>query len=200
MIWWEKIVKPGVKHLLIKRGKEINKEKRGILNLLLVKQAYYVRKVQSGDFERLRDLKTTQNKINMWYEEESKRIVIQSQLKEINENEKVRIFHHKIHQRKMKRSSILKLEISDRETIVGHKKCADYLEKSVESMLAGPPNVNYQAQDVLLEEVEKVFTPDDNEFLLKLPTKEELHKYLCNSNMHAAPGSDGLTSYLYKQH
>ena len=60
--------------------------------------------------------------------------------------------------------------------------------------------MNYQAQDVLLEEVEKVFTPDDNEFLLKLPTKEELHKYLCNSNMHAAPGSDGLTSYLYKQH
>ena len=122
MIWWEKIVKPGVKHLLIKRGKEINKEKRGILNLLLVKQAYYVRKVQSGDFERLRDLKTTQNKINIWYEEESKRIVIQSQLKEISENEKVRIFHHKIHQRKMKRSSILKLEISDRETIVGHNK------------------------------------------------------------------------------
>ena len=43
MVWWDDIVKPGVKKLLIERGKEINTERRGLLNLLLFQQAYYAR-------------------------------------------------------------------------------------------------------------------------------------------------------------
>ena len=45
MIWWEELVKPGIRKLLIERGKEINREKRGKLNLLLIRQAYLVRKL-----------------------------------------------------------------------------------------------------------------------------------------------------------
>ena len=50
---WELIVKPGVKQLAIQRSKELNKDKRGELNLLFLRQAYLTRKIQLGSNERL---------------------------------------------------------------------------------------------------------------------------------------------------
>ena len=46
--WWEIIVKPNIKKLLIERGRELTKQKNGELKLLLIRQAYLVRKLQSG--------------------------------------------------------------------------------------------------------------------------------------------------------
>ena len=37
--WWEIMVKPGIKKLAIQRSKELNREKRGEQNLLLLRQA-----------------------------------------------------------------------------------------------------------------------------------------------------------------
>ena len=37
MSWWEIIVKPGVRKIAMKRSKEMNKERRGELNLLLLR-------------------------------------------------------------------------------------------------------------------------------------------------------------------
>ena len=48
--WWEILVKPGVRKLAIQRSKELNREKRGQLNLMLLRQAYLARKLQRGDF------------------------------------------------------------------------------------------------------------------------------------------------------
>ena len=45
-----------------------------------------------------------------------------------------------------------------------------------------------------------MFTDKDNENLLKPPDKEEVKSVLFNSNLNAAPGSDGITSLLYKEH
>ena len=43
LIWWELVVKTGIKKLLIERGKEMAKVRRGELNLLLLQQSYLVR-------------------------------------------------------------------------------------------------------------------------------------------------------------
>ena len=45
--WWEIIVKPGLKRLALERSKELCKEQRGELNLLLIQQAYLVNKVKN---------------------------------------------------------------------------------------------------------------------------------------------------------
>jgi hypothetical protein len=37
LTWWEVLVKPGIKKLAIKRSKELNRERRGELNLLLLR-------------------------------------------------------------------------------------------------------------------------------------------------------------------
>ena len=63
LTWWELVVKPGIKRLAIKRGKEINKEKRGELNFYLLRQSYLARKLQLGDLRKLSELRSVQIQI-----------------------------------------------------------------------------------------------------------------------------------------
>ena len=199
MDWWEDIIKPGTKKLLIERGKEMSKENRGRLNLLLIRQSYLVRKLHEGCFDRLLEHRKVQLEINEWYQEESLKLQVQSKMSDIVESESVNIFHHDLHKKYILKSSILRLTAEENKVMNGHAECAAFLEESVSQLLSGSPQLDEKAQRVLLEEVEEVFSKEDNELLLKPPTKDEIYKNLCESNLHAAPGSDGLTSYFYKE-
>ena len=95
-----------IKQLLIQRGKEVAKERREILNLLFIRQAYLVRKVQKGNIHKLAELKLVQAEIQNWYIKESGKIKIQCKVIEIDETENVRIYNHEIHQKKVKKSAI----------------------------------------------------------------------------------------------
>jgi hypothetical protein len=97
LTWWEDFVKPSIKRLLIKRGKEMAIEKRGILNLLLIRQAYLVKKIQTGHSQKLSELKFVQAEIQNWYCQESEKIKLQGKVEEIHETENVRIYHHELH-------------------------------------------------------------------------------------------------------
>ena len=125
--WWEIVVKPGVKQLAIQRSKEINKTKRGEINLLFLRQAYLTRKIQQGDTGKLSELWGVQGLIEQWYSRENDRVKHQSRVSEFQESEKVRIYHHEIHQKYIKKSSILKLE-TEKGLLEGHDQCAAYLE------------------------------------------------------------------------
>ena len=128
--WWELVVKPGIKKLLIDRGREINQERTGALNLLQIRQSYLVQKLQSGQHHRLAELKLVQKEIVAWHIKEAEKVKIQSRGDEINEPENVRIYHHEIHRNHIKKSQILQLNTGDK-TLVGHKQCAAFLENSV---------------------------------------------------------------------
>ena len=110
----------------------------------------------------------------------------------------VGIYHHELHKKMIRKSSILKLETSS-GILEGHGPCAEYLEQTVEDLLLYPAHLNHAAQDILLAEVTSVFSEADNNELLKYPTKQEVHDTLADSNQHAAPGTDGLTSFFYRQ-
>ena len=198
MSWWEDIVKPNIKKLLIERGKEVATERRGTLNLLLIRQAYLVKKIHKGNFSKLIELKVVQSEIQNWYSKESEKIKMQGKVEDINESESVRIYHHEIHQKKIKQSSILKLQAED-NILEGHAACSNFLENSVAQLLLTPAALDPIAQDRLLAEVEPVFTKADNDILLKAPTKAEVAETLDAANLHAAPGSDGITAFLYKE-
>ena len=195
--WWEVVVKPGMKKLLIQRGKELNKERSGLLNLLLLKQCYFVSKLQKGELHRLPDLKQVQLQIQRWYESECEKVKLQARADEIGSSERVRIYHHELHAKHIKRSSILKLK-TEKGTLEGHVECAKYLEKAVGDILLHPAELNEAAQDALLKEVKPVFTAEDNKMMKKVPTMEEVKESVWSSNMNAAPGTDGLTNLLYK--
>ena len=198
LTWWENLVKPGVKKLAQKRSRELNKINKEELNLLRLRQGYLNRKIVMGETWRLGELKSIHSSIEEWYSKESSKIKYQSQADEHQSEEKVRIYPHDLHRKKIRKSSILKLETPS-GTLLGHEACAEYLEQSVEDLLLHPVLLNQAAQDVLLGEVLPVFSEIDNQKLLKLPTKIEVYDTLADSNQHAAPGTDGITSFFYKQ-
>ena len=84
--------------------------------------------------------------------------------------------------------------------MVGHKACSDFLHKEVADLLLHPAVLDPAAQQTLLHEVEKVFTDSDNEKITSPPNKEEVEESVKTSNTQAAPGSDGITSLMYKEH
>ena len=51
----------------------------------------------------------------------------------------------------------------------------------------------------MLQEVDKVFTEQDNVKLLTLPTAQDVKKVISKSNLYAAPGTDGIPSLLYSK-
>ena len=97
----------------------------------------------------------------------------------------------------LKRTSILKLQ-TEESLLEGHDACAAYLERSVEDLLLHPADLDHAAQQALLDELVPVFTEDDNRKLLTKPDSEKVFEVLSASNLHAAPGTDGLPSFLYK--
>ena len=187
LFWWETVVKPGIKKLLIARGKEINKERTGELNLLLIHQDYLVRKLQAGDHDRLADLHLTQRRIMAWHNKEAEKVKLQSRGDEINEPENVRIYHHEIHKNHIKRSQILKLKTGD-ITLTGHRACADFLENSVAELLLSPAILDEAAQEELLADVQPVFTAADNVMMTKHPDKAEVKESIWTSNLQAQMG------------
>ena len=197
--WWEQLVKPGIKKLAIERTKEMYTSRKQVLNLLLIRQAYLTRKLQQGLTNKLGELKEVHLLIEVWYQKESEKVQYQSRLDEFQENEKTTLYHHELLKKTIKKSSILKLQ-TDSGILSGHEACAAFLEKSVEDLLLHPANLDVAAQETLLKEVKKVFTEDDNKRFLTPPTKEKVKKVLGESNLQAAPGTDGIPGLLYKEH
>ena len=93
------------------RSKEINKDKRGVLNLLLLRQAYLIKEIQntrlqtSGNFQT--DLISVQDQIQAWYSSLAEKIQHQSCVDEFQVGEQTRIYNHDIHKKHLKKSSIL---------------------------------------------------------------------------------------------
>ena len=68
--WWEYLVKPGIKKLAIERSKEKNKDRRGRLNLLMMRQSHLSNKVQTGRTDLLPMLQEMKLRIEEWFEQE----------------------------------------------------------------------------------------------------------------------------------
>ena len=124
----------GGRSLLIERGKEMNNERAGQLNLLMIHQAYLNRKVQIGAINRLPELLHVKALINEWLAQECENLKIQSRIEEVETPDLVRIYHHEVHIKKTKRSIILKLQTKD-GLLKGHSKVSAFLEGLVGDLL-----------------------------------------------------------------
>ena len=83
------------------------------------------------------ELLLVQSEINNWYQNESEKVKIQSRIEDVETPEAVRIYHHELHARKIKKSCILKLKVGSL-LIEGHEKVSAFLEQSVEDLLTTP--------------------------------------------------------------
>ena len=105
--WWEVTIKPGIRKLALERSKEINKFKRGNLNLLYLRQNFLLSSVKKGKLKDLSELTKVQSLIKKWFEDEASRILTQIDMDDISGVEAVRIHHHEIHKKKITQSYIL---------------------------------------------------------------------------------------------
>ena len=143
-------------------------------------------------------LREVQLRIEDWFETEVEKVKHQSRVEDIQTSEKVRIYHHELHKKNYKKSTILKLQ-TEQGLLEGHDACAAYLQGALEDLLLQPAQLDQAAQDILLGELDTQFTDKDNQMLLAAPTKEEVEESVKTSNVDAAPGSDGITSLVYKE-
>ena len=95
------------------------------------------------------NLTAVQTQICGWYENQSKKIQIQSRIDEFIPSENTRIYHHEIHRKSISRSSIIKLE-TEFGLLEGHENCASYLESKLHELLDHPADLDASAQDKLL--------------------------------------------------
>ena len=197
--WGEHLVKPGIRKLALDRNKEMNICRKEVLNLLLIRQAYLTRKLQQGLTNKLGELKEVHILIEAWYHQESEKVQHQSRLDEFQRDEKTTLYHHELLRKVIKKSSILKLQ-TDHGLLEGHEQCSEYLEKTVEDLLLNPAALDEVAQDILLNELDVVFTEQDNKKFLTSPTKDKVLKVISGSNLLAAPGTDGIPTLFYKEH
>ena len=145
LMWWQLIVKKGIKEIAQVRGKELKKQRMGQLNLLNIRQAYLTEKVSCNQTNHLIELNVMNLKITEWYENESKAINLMARTQDTTMNEKVRIYHHGLHPQFRKRSSITRLET---ETGIkeGHNECAKALEDNVAKHLLNPAHLDPACQ------------------------------------------------------
>ena len=134
--------------------------------------------------------------IRNYYEEEAKSLQLQINMRDVSESEKTNIFHHSLHRKKIQKSAILKIQ-EEGNILLGHKACSDLIQNKVAELLENPIEYNKYHQEELLNEISPVFSDEDNLALMKIPDKTEVYETLKNSNLMAAPGSDGITNYLY---
>ena len=196
--WWEYIVKPGIRKIGLERCKEINSDRQSTLNLLLLRQSYLINKIKRNLQAQtsFAELSIIQASIQDWYRVATDKIKQQCRIDEFQTSEQVRIYHHEIHQKKIKRSAILKLQ-TEEGLLEGHNDCAKFLERQVENLLLTPAILCSESQSSLLNELEPVVTLEENNLLAIPPTKNEIYEVIKDSNQNAAPGLDGIPISVY---
>ena len=196
--WWELIFKPCLKEMAICRSKELRRERRGVLNLLYLQQSHLARRVHKGEVHLLGELGMVHWEIEQWYDSECAKVILQAKADECDQSEKVRIYHHELHRRRIQRSSIVKLQTND-GLKEGHDDCASHLQQQVRDLLLQSIQRDEEARKALLGEVAPVFTTTDNQMLLAPPTQSEVKKVLSQAHLLASPGCDGVPALLYKE-
>jgi hypothetical protein len=150
-----------------------------------------------GHIDKLVELRIVHGLIQQWYQHQCEKIKNQSRATEFQESEKVTIYHHEIHKKLIRKSAILKLQTPG-GVLEGHAHCAAFLENEVKNLLLTDAGLDLNAQNVLLDELVPCFTEADNTILMSPPTLQSVKDTIDASNLHAAPGCDGIPSLLYK--
>ena len=99
--------------------------------------------------------------------------------------------------KKIKRSSITKLITKD-GIKDGHNECAQFLEDQVKDLLLHTSPLDQAVRDILLEEIDHIFTDKDNKRMLSIPNEKEVSAVLARANLLASPGCDGIPALFYK--
>ena len=138
-------------------------------------------KLKCGVPGALSEVRKVQGLIKEWFREEAEKIKVKAGIEDITESESVQIYQHKIHKKVVKKSAILELH-TESGVKLGHKECAETLAESVKSFLCDESPLNSASQETLLNEIDVMFTEEDNLAMTAPPTMEEVFKVVKKAN------------------
>ena len=164
----------------------------------MLAQTHLSRRVSEGHLNLFGKLKAIQMQINTWFDNEAEKVKLHARFQDIQDSEKVRIYHHEILYRTINKSTIQKLKTPN-GIIQGHDKCAAFLNEESKALLETEVELDDAAQNLLLASVPPAFDEKDNAMLEAEITDEEIKASLNSSNKNASPGADGLTFQTYVQ-
>ena len=119
------------------------------------------KKTKEANSEVKTNLNIIYLKIKEWFVKEAEHTILLVNAHEIEEKETINLYHHDIHKKKITRSAITSLE-SPNWTLTGHKKCSNYITQNVSELLENKFNFNKGSQTILLNELDPVFSEEDN--------------------------------------
>ena len=184
---------------MVEHSSLMNRQHRGALNLLYLQLSHVTGNLlRDRSVANFAEYEATKHKVNNWYLEESRELFIKCRAKDIDASESSTIYHHQIHKKLIKQSSLLKLDTPDGMKL-GHHECRQYMEKMMTELLR-PVNLDPTAQNLLLDETPEVFNEEDRIFFSKEPSTEETKESVWRSNLTGSPGKDGIISLFYKVH
>ena len=95
------------------------------MNMLHHTLMFAIGQLQAGDYTFLDEFNLVKSEINKHFAITAMETVEKSYTKSVDESEIVNIFHHENHKKKMKQSSIVKLETEDKGTLhkLSQKPC-----------------------------------------------------------------------------
>ena len=194
--WWE-VLKKDVRMVAKEITRKRKKERKQRLTFLMLLQTHLANKVSGGQLHLLDQLREAQLNIKEWFEKRAEEVAMLAKIQDVQENEKMSIYHHEKLYNVRKKSHIVKLLNKEGILVEGHNECAKLLNNEAKELLREAPNLDHVAQEELLESVNEVFTKHDNEMLEKDITDEEVKESLLMANRASSPGSDGLTFSVY---
>ena len=137
--------------------KKQNESKYGKLNMLYLKQKYFLNKIEEGNPEYRTNINLINMEIKQWFIEEAETAILLINAKEIEENETINLYQHDLHKKKIQRAAITTLSTPE-GTINGHKKCSEFITKEVADLLENEFKFDERSQKMLLNELAPVFT------------------------------------------
>ena len=197
LVWWD-YLKKDIRQVAKQVNRERAKEKRETLNYLMLAQSHLAKKVSTGNLDLLPKLKYIQLQINEFFDKQAEKIKLHAKAQDMEESEKVRIYHYDQFHRCNNKKKISKLK-TEEGIIEGHNKVAEFFKNEVEALFGKEVKLDEEAQEKLLDEVEEEFSEDDNKMLESEITDEEVKLSLKTSNKKASPGCDGITFLVYEE-
>lgn len=192
LVWWDS-------------GKDMVKEKLQEIGRKMARER------DSREKEITRELESLQNKpekrkrieelkreLNLIIEARMKGAAIRSQEEWSQKGEQSTRYFFSLEKRKGDEKCMTELKNEDGKTMTDKTEVLEYCQRYYEDHFR-KQETRKADQDLLIDSVENILTPEQHDSMQHLFTTEELEKVLKNMKLNRAPGADGFTVNFYRQ-
>ncbi|KAJ4440715.1 hypothetical protein ANN_08863 [Periplaneta americana] len=195
---WMKIIKPGFKSFYQAAGIQRAQETRATLNFYyqILAELYETQKPEGNKWK---DIVETKLKICEIHKKLMHGVMVRARVPTIHEEERCALYHLVKEKRKSRTKYIEQLRTAEGKIANTSKECIKEVEEFFTSLYAASPTSQKATADIL-KSVNRHLSLQQQQDLQSPITEEEIRLALEGAPKNTAPGPDGLTYQVYKNH